>query len=188
MELESLIRWTDTFEVEETRDAFVVVSPTILRSYRQGREHRRRNIEGLFPCSVWSKGVQAEVFKWAAYQPTLGNEPKGIWPLVWQLVTCDYLILDEPLRSLLDHESHILHEAYLMLWEARFLFKEDSDKTVAAVFTRTLLRWMSQPILTMEDKARLESEPHTIGSVGVIPLAYHTRSTECTIRSMPSVF
>lgn len=77
------------------------------------------------------------------------------WELLWSLIVVDTLIVEEPLRSLVDHSSDPISAVHKALWEARFLFREHPTLDPAATFVETMVRWMTGAELKDDDIERL---------------------------------
>jgi hypothetical protein len=77
------------------------------------------------------------------------------WELLWGLIVVDTLIVEEPLRDLVDRSSDIVSDVHRALWEARFLFREHPSVEPAATFLGTMARWLAGAELKSADIERL---------------------------------
>lgn len=73
------------------------------------------------------------------------------WEILWGLMRVDPFIVEEPLRSLVDQSWYLVSEAHKALWEARFLDRENADKTKVIAFVGAMSRWMMGRELSVED-------------------------------------
>lgn len=73
--------------------------------------------------------------------------------LLWGLVRVEALHLEEPLVSLVEEDTGSTHDVYVALWEARLL-AEDNDPQLPD-FIRTMTRWITMSVMTLEDDQRL---------------------------------
>lgn len=75
--------------------------------------------------------------------------------ILWGLMRVDPFIVEEPLRSLIDQSGHHVSAVHNALWEARFLDRENADKTRVIAFVSAMLRWMAGQELGDEDVDQL---------------------------------
>lgn len=83
---------------------------------------------------------------------TVDIPPVHEWELLWGLVRVGNLIVEEPLRSQVDHSTNLISEVHKALWEARFLDREGGP---VRAFVATMSRWMTGADLSPDDLARL---------------------------------
>jgi hypothetical protein len=175
--VEDLLRWVADFTEERPRPACVVLA---------GKPHERRAFMAQFASTqfaafqqgaldeisgpttlTWlseglAKNVTARVCQARlpldcrdAMPPWFPPEP-AVWELLWGLVAREDLLVDEPLRSMLDQDFFLIYDVYRALWEARFLAKENVNLGPAQDFVKTMTRWMTS-LLTPEDEKRLQA-------------------------------
>ncbi len=88
-------------------------------------------------------------------QHGLGLSVATEWQLIWALIQAEPFLIDEPLRTIVDHPWYLVSDVHKALWEARFLFRENEDKTKVAAFIGAMTRWMMGRDLTSEDIEQL---------------------------------
>lgn len=172
-----LVRWTLSFAEEEERAPFLVLPgrqaarQAFLVRFASAEFNRYRPgvVEDLIgpQTTAWleqglCKNLTARVANMRlpnecrAGMPDWFPPEPGNWELLWGLVAAPDFVIDEPLRSMLDQEAYVVHDVYRVLWEARFLVKENKgDRGPAQVLLRTLVRWLTTSLLTTEDEKRL---------------------------------
>jgi hypothetical protein len=81
----------------------------------------------------------------------------GAWDLLWSLVAVEEFVLDEPLREVVDKPFYLVHDVHRMLWEIRFLAREQPDLRQAKNYMKYFLRWLLNEPLGEEGQAILSS-------------------------------
>jgi hypothetical protein len=79
----------------------------------------------------------------------------GAYGLAWELVTTRSLSIAHPLWDLVDQDL-LASDTFRLLWEMRFLLREQPGGEAARDWLGTFKRWMLADGLTMGDVARLE--------------------------------
>jgi hypothetical protein len=94
-------------------------------------------------------------------QPLALDIPKDMgkvaprWQLLWGLILAPDFVVGDPLKGLVDQEYSMLHNIYKVLWEARFLAREETSQEKLVAFVTTILRWITDQPLTNEDAETL---------------------------------
>lgn len=173
--VESFTDWMGSFGEDEPRDPYLVLPGKSADRHRFLQkvmsEDRIGVIDDLIgpealgwldqgPCkNLLARAAKLSLPKESRRSlPTWFPPEPGNWELLWGLIAVDDFIVDEPIRSMLDQNFYVVHDVYRVLWEARFLAKEnESDRSQAQLLVRTLVRWMTTPMLTAEDQRWLDS-------------------------------
>lgn len=86
----------------------------------------------------------------AWYPPQPGN-----WDLVWALIAVENFVVEHPLRAMIDHSFYLVHDVHRVLWEARFLAREQPTLQAAEALVDTFLRWITGRKLNERDQEAL---------------------------------
>jgi hypothetical protein len=78
----------------------------------------------------------------------------GPYGLAWELAVTKSLSVECPLRDLVD-EDGLLHDAFRLIWEMRFLLQEQPDGRAALAWLRTFQSWRGAAPLGSDDQDRL---------------------------------
>jgi hypothetical protein len=167
---DALVRWSLTFN-EENRLPMLVVPGTRearLDVYRVLLERfevvpRENAIIDLQAFSWRNEGVLENVTRRIASArvgtrstlPVWYPPERNVWELFWSLVAVEDLTIQEPLRTLVDNAGFLAHHLYRLLWEARFLAKENVNLKPAQTFVELITRWVAGSTLSEDETVRL---------------------------------
>jgi len=84
-----------------------------------------------------------------------GPPTPNIWEIVWALVSTEDFLVEEPLRGMVDRSFYLVHDIYRVLWEARFLIRENAGHETVAQLVGTFIRWLTSEPLTPQDQKTL---------------------------------
>jgi len=180
--VEPILRWTLAFSDDRTRPGYVTIPArseadrdSFVQRYLDPRFRKYRfgsieDVEGEKTGEWLSKGL-LQSFTERVTQLSVPEEvhlslPKWFPPeqgsqeILWGLVARPDLVVEEPLRSMLDQSIYLIHDVYRAVWEARFVVKESVLLTPAQRFVSTVSRWLLGTS-TEFDEQRLRQLPVT---------------------------
>jgi hypothetical protein len=122
------------------------------------------SMRGLFLGSnkVWiEKGVLSSLHtlleraRMPQTQWVVLQRPPESWEMLWALIDVEGFAVEEPLRDMVDRNFYLVHDAHRLLWEARWIARENSDPQVVADFVALFVRWIKGEALSDADQAVL---------------------------------
>ncbi len=172
-QIEPLLRWVMRFE-DAQRPGYLTISgetteerETLLHAYMSPRyaKERTNSVEDVFgeQTRTWREhGAVVSFLDRIASIPmpedvrdSLGVAPKTEWELLWGLASVDTLLVEEPLRPLIEQTTPLVSDVHRALWELRFLLKEDPQGAAADRFATAMIPWLRGETLSLEDGAIL---------------------------------
>jgi hypothetical protein len=167
--VEFLVRWAASFG-EENRKAMLVlddrpaVRERFYSKYLARKGAREGVIEDLPTGTRPAQSVLVDVATRLSSVrlvrrglPIWFPPEKGVWEMLWAVVAAEDFVTLEPLRSLVDNDAFPAHYFYKLLWEARFLAKENVNLKPAQALVQLITRWLMAEKLNEEDVARLRT-------------------------------
>ena len=160
--LDPAVEWTEGFD-EGERSAFFAV----LGASHYEREVLYRN----FPSSVDSREwltrsplqtLQAVVEHAGVDQaakdtlPPWWPPPSAPWGLLWALATLPDVLIEDPLRDLMDMQFSLAHDLFRGLWEIRFNLREQGDLLETNRLVTAMGTWLLGHPLDSENTRLLE--------------------------------
>ena len=82
---------------------------------------------------------------------------EGPWELIWNLVAVEEFFVDEPMRTMVDKPFYLIHDVHRVLWEARFLARENDSLQAAEELVNHFIHWILGEPLGEEGCRSLES-------------------------------
>ena len=67
-------------------------------------------------------------------------EPE-VWELLWGIGSVSEFVVEEPLRAIVDQKAYLAHEFYRLLWEVRFLVRENLNLSKAQSLVQNITKW-----------------------------------------------
>ena len=74
----------------------------------------------------------------------------GEWELFWGLIGVENFVIDASVLPLVNQQGYLVHDLYKLIWEARFLAKENVNLMSAQALVETTLHWMTGADLSEE--------------------------------------
>jgi hypothetical protein len=145
----ALENWVNRIGEEGQRPIVLVEGPT--PAHRQAL-YRIAKIKSKDLDSSWiDRGVVEELTERFSHIRCIGSIGARPWDLIWNFLTLEELVVEEPLKDLID-QGLLFTQAFRAIWEARFLLKEGRDiQPLVEAFTG----WITASTLTPEAKTVL---------------------------------
>lgn len=142
--------WVKNLGREDQRPIILVEGPT--PAHRQTL-YRLARIPSKAIDQKWvEQGLVDNLSERLSATRCIGSIAPHSWDLIWNFLTLEELVVEEPLRSLID-QGLLFTQAFKAIWEARFMLKEGQDiRQLVEAFTG----WVTSTSLSEESKRLLD--------------------------------
>ena len=163
--LEAALDWTDLFDEGNRLPFFTLMGGVQDRVEFCAALNRELSTEVSQRTDWLVRGPLAalqEYVEWSQVDPLAMDllppwwpPTKGTWRLLWGLVALPDLMVEEPLRSMVDRGHSVFHWLFRGIWEARFILREQNDLTQVDALIEALGTWASGRVLEASDEVLL---------------------------------
>jgi hypothetical protein len=146
----ALEEWAKRLGQDGQRPIVLIEGPT--PAHRQAL-YRLAKIESKDLDSGWiDQGLVENITVRFSKLRCIGSIVARPWDLLWNFLTLEELVVEEPLKALID-QGLLFTQAFKAIWEARFLLREGRDiRALVEAFSG----WVTAAPLTQESKQLLD--------------------------------